>query len=818
MQPEECFTPVVVDENTMVCSTFSRELQLGFQKLYEEIDFLSEQATRSAQLLITGEGNDSTHLMKADVDDLLVYAKKFIRETRKTIISFDEHGVQVEPQKKCNKKVSTPRAWVNSETGEEREEIREPPTEPRSAIKITQIVPVGIPGKIPQQPQVNNEVAVATMPEVRNVGTNVNFIAQRTIAKKTNVRGYVVPLSYIDPRQLQHPKGQANHGVSEKNVNASGGLPQQSDNNGSEGLTSNNIENNAGDSMIVNDADVHVKKPDNSDKFETEISDALTPYDKPDGAVDPSLEAHGFTSHVLPSVSIQGRWDANLKVQQTGTITILDEKDIDNASNDNVMYVELKQGHQKKMNTNISEQSQPIVDAKKEDVKAKTIALDCSGVGSLDSSKWCIEKLPSKRPSQVDSDETEPEDTHLRESDTCEQTLVRIPSSVCKAASKLRRNGSKPNKYLDPFVDVNLLKTAPKKSTEMMLEIFDDESSSSSSEASLEETDIRVLLNLSDDVTNNAPIACRKEPDMKVPKSVRIPALRSPSKSLSRVNSSSESEDGINSNGQTSRRFLENLRIWGTAVEAQSQNMKMGNELTENLNLIRNNLKKITLESTKLAKMAQNAKESTTKEEVYEIHSAQDGTTGLSYDTTPQLSARPKSCECFGCQSTFEQPVRRPATSPPHEHKKFQRTVLESNPRYARTIRKICNLGSTARPASVGADRDERIKQAAAKFLQSLHGNAKHRSNCSSTSSSGIFQSPSKSISNVSNVLDGVECPSLITSRNEFISDSELNVDSENENYVCGAESSDGTDMSSYTSNVPTYSDVGEVLSPGEFK
>uniref|UniRef100_A0A182S8S6 Uncharacterized protein n=1 Tax=Anopheles maculatus TaxID=74869 RepID=A0A182S8S6_9DIPT len=198
MRDEECFTPSSVEDDTTVRHSFDA-LRLGFKELYDEIDFLSEQATRTVESLCQVKESEPEMLKKTDIDDLIAYARKFVRETRKTIVTFDEHGVQCEPEKRSNKKVSTPKAWLLPQPEPEkiivRYEVRECPFKDQSAITVThEDIPREVANVLSDQPeQLNNKVTVATTPEVRTVGTNVNFVSQRTVAKRTNVQRVVQP-------------------------------------------------------------------------------------------------------------------------------------------------------------------------------------------------------------------------------------------------------------------------------------------------------------------------------------------------------------------------------------------------------------------------------------------------------------------------------------------------------------------------------------------------------------------------------------------------------------------------------------------------
>uniref|UniRef100_A0A182PI50 Uncharacterized protein n=1 Tax=Anopheles epiroticus TaxID=199890 RepID=A0A182PI50_9DIPT len=185
MRDDESCTSSVEDESV---DRSMSALRLGFKALYEEIDMLSEQATRTVQAIVKESADESVQLKKEDIDDLITYARKFIRETRKTIVTFDEHGVQCEPERRSSKKVSTPKAWkkpIVVERAAAREDITEVAHRRRSAVTVIQSFPrddgpcvfcderepeqervSASPAavRIPAQP-LNNTVAVETMPE-----------------------------------------------------------------------------------------------------------------------------------------------------------------------------------------------------------------------------------------------------------------------------------------------------------------------------------------------------------------------------------------------------------------------------------------------------------------------------------------------------------------------------------------------------------------------------------------------------------------------------------------------------------------------------
>ncbi|XP_050072156.1 uncharacterized protein LOC126560039 [Anopheles maculipalpis] len=868
MREEECFTPSSVEEDT-IDDSFDA-LCLGFKELYDEIDFLSEQATRTVQSLCQVNESEPEVLKKTDVEELIAYARKFVRETRKTIVTFDEHGVQCEPGKRSNKKVSTPKAWLQVPEPEKvvvRYEVRTCPFQDQSAIMVTQDTPREVPSVLSDEAEpLNNKVTVATTAEVRTIGTNVNFVSQRAVVKRTNVQRVVQQQPPVSARSAKclsacelrsrptvkpctPPATAPMSSTSRKQVKPSGRtfsdgqfkllferfIQMQAEKHGPEvSKSAPEVAENVGKGLADQatksddrnyesmgphenkDSGPNIEENQNEHK---EQSDGIATQEKASEPDDVAIESFGFTSHVLPSVSIKGRWDANLKVQQTANVAIIDEKDKnrDELPNDNVMYVELKRGQTAVVTENIrSEKDTSETNERKTDIVPE-------------SSKFFADKKDQRIVSGDDSSDSEINSTIFPDSDACEFSQIRIPRSVCRVF----RNSNTPNKYLDPFVNMKRKKVSPKKRSHILFTVSDEDSNVSSTEDDFEEIDeedIRKLLNLTskDSVSNEASVPeCQKVEQVKQhPTSVRcqrsllevssIPALRSPPVESS-CKESSESEAEIVSDGQSARnRFLEKLRIWKSAVEAQSQNMKMSNELTENLEILKGNIEKIAEETSKVVKRAQNVENTAVNE--------------VNRPVRPVSSTlRSRSCECFGCQSTFvEEASSRPATSPPYGHKQFQRALFECNPRYAKTIRKIYQLGSSERspPSSVGVDRDEIAKKAAQKFLQSLQGDTKLRNSFNSRSTSGISFSLSKTLSSRSDVLDAGEFSSPVGSENEYDLDSEaisacLSVDSIP--YGVGSKigqiaSSEGTELSSSTFNTQTQSDMGEILSPGEIK
>uniref|UniRef100_A0A182TWE1 Uncharacterized protein n=1 Tax=Anopheles melas TaxID=34690 RepID=A0A182TWE1_9DIPT len=561
---DECFTE---DESVAELGSLSA-MRSDFKALYDELDRLGEQATLTVESIEQERASEKEVLNKEDIADLIRYARTFIRETRKTFVTVDEHGVQCGPERRSNKKVSTPKAWkqpIVVERTVEREVLTVCENRRRSAVTVIQQTdPSDDAGAVSDDPEVgrvtmlapgersiqteplNNTVAVETLPEVRSIGTNVNFVSPRT--KRTNVLGA---------------------------GGAGGGTPS-----------------------VRSAATRSVKCPS-----------------APEHRVRATIKTRPPPPATVPAATAS-RKPLGRPTFSDGQFKLLFDR-----------FIQM--------------QSEKYPDATKDHA----------------------EHLENVVTEQVEQAKPPPQ-----EPDSAERALVK------------RQEFS------------------TKKRPEVSLDIFDEDSSCSSTEDDLEEDDIRVLLNwkvgrsseTSDSVSREA------EREKTLPTSVQcqrsllevssIPALRSPAElSRAAVGGTSESDHDPTFSGQSSSRFLDNLRIWKSAVDMQSRNMKMSNELAEDLAALKDNLQKIAEESAKVVKIAQNVKSSASK--VEESYPAQ--CVPMRSASSASSARRSKSCECFGCQHTFEErpPTSRPAfSSPPYDYKKFQRTVFESNPRYAKTI------------------------------------------------------------------------------------------------------------------------------------
>uniref|UniRef100_A0AAG5D018 Uncharacterized protein n=1 Tax=Anopheles atroparvus TaxID=41427 RepID=A0AAG5D018_ANOAO len=431
-----------------------------------------------------------------------------------------------------------------------------------------------------------------------------------------------------------------------------------------------------------------------------------------------------------------------------------------------------------------------------------------------------------------------------------EQPVLLVPRSVYKSASAAQKMSKKRNRYLEPFVNLNRRKKASKSSPEVVIEVFDDDSSSTSNDEDLGEDDVRLLLNLNDDTSSKSSGSDEKPEEqnvaLKMPKTPQcqrsllevssIPALRSPSKGS--TSATSTPDVSIISDGLTAERFLSKLRIWNSAVEAQSNNMNLGNQLNETIDVIKKNVQKITEESSNIVQLTANLKSNATEiatARSIRVSSPREHPFGF---TPPPTTLRPRSCECFGCQKTFNEPVGRPLSSPLYDHKRFQRALFEQNPRYGRTIRKICALGDSVggeKRSGIAQDRSEKAKRAAQIFLQSLHvkpnnerssnTRSSSRTDCCSLASSNTYREDDiglvgfESYCSLADNVTATESDPSKSNSTPCEIQSSIETDFATELNVQCTTSEDGGSFSSTLCKIAsTFSDEGEILSQGEVK
>ncbi|KFB53580.1 hypothetical protein ZHAS_00021815 [Anopheles sinensis] len=609
MRNEEITTLAELDDR---CQLGLNNLRKGFRELYDEIDLLSHRATLDGEAAKLKLEHTRTRRTQ-HVDDLLAYARNFIREARSSIVTFDEHGVQCEVEEKRNKKVATPSSWMKPpEPVVPRVEPVEETATQRYAIQITQIEQLRISRATSPQVPLNNEVSVEQPKEVRNIGTNVNFVTQRAV-KRTNMQGYMMPVNRPCPRRPQSVREQPSQPVLKPRKPATApvatsrrhGQPSvrtftddQFKQLFDRFLSMQSEKGNSGEHILAKPAEEKLEEKQCDVGMEVEN---VTPSTNEQGEtvddvnLDTSVELPKLSRHALPSVSIQGRWDANLKVQQTGNINILDVKDDDQAvMNSNIKYIELRHGHARLDGaTGDRNKSSEFVKESNLDVAPNALKLNNEN-GTSEQAETSGNKESSPRTAHDDIEASSKESSAHHE-----KPVVLVPRSVCKSARSSQKLSKTRNKYLEPFLKQNCRE---KSNSEIVLEVFDDDTSGTSGNEDSAEEDIRLLLNLTNGTSSesSSSVAQPKSTFLNMPQTAQcqrsllevssIPALRSPSKSSIQNNSKSSGSitptsdvDIISNQNESNERFLSKLRIWNAAVEAQSQNMNLGNQLTETI-------------------------------------------------------------------------------------------------------------------------------------------------------------------------------------------------------------------------------------------
>ncbi|XP_035778064.1 uncharacterized protein LOC118459108 [Anopheles albimanus] len=881
-----------------------QKLRLGYRELFEEIDRLSSQRSASVSERPCYSKVDARRQEK-ELDNLLVYARKFIREARAVVpVQHDNRAVQCDAAEKCNKVVETPVDWIDRpEDGTLSSKVGSLPDgqERTTAIQIVQILPKGVIETPPVEPPLNNQ-KVAVSKEVRNIGTNVNFVAPRTVKRTNHLHGYVIPPPLVQrcaasskpqsaPSQrslfvkpLTKVRGTSASGVPgslkkavepprrtftnaqfkklfdqylsmKRSKDDSSGKPIGEENGSGDHREGGDLTALAPVSSVVTidlEAGEQMKEQPEAVKEVTQV---------PEDGAEKMTESFGFSSHMLPSVSIKGRWDVNLQVRQTSNIAILENRSDGcyAATNEqNVKYVEMKHGFARSAQAKEADQVQ--IPSTSETVKETPMAT-IPTYDAIDEANRMETNRAKEEPAN------EPTESECSETIQKDVTIVRVPKSAYKTASLRKCATRNPNRYLEPFTRLTSEQHPPKPAGEVMLELFDDDDSSSSTddEADNDADTIRSLLNLNsehDDCSSTdteqpvgeAAAAAAEKIPLKTPQCQRsllevssIPTLRSPSGDVHLEISESPDTVEYSTAGRSGSKFLENLRIWKSAVEVQSQNMKLGHELTENLDALKENIQTIKQQTEGMVNLAHHYR--IREEEMLtgdqSIGATHHGERTMSSSLAVPPAQQSKSCECFGCQSTFEGPSMRPATSPPLDTKRFQRAVLERNPRYARTIAKICDLGSkgqwqnTKETGSIGGLREADLARIAArKFLQSWQKTrSREGSSCSSTQSAPLRSDYSHMSAKLhsENLVNGIErwqtgqmsegvqsCGSddqgSVESgwcgiRSVAESDSSIALDID-----CASESGESSSVPLIFRTGSTISDEGEVLSHGEIK
>lgn len=706
-------------------------LDAAFKEIYDEIDRLSYVPVEGANLepldcKIVRKCDDHQRgdfLRDENVEELIQYSKKFVEQTRNELLpavgfrDVQEHAVQcVRSEKKCNKKLNTPPKWATS--GGQKEAAA---TNRATAIRIVKKIPPtgGRKKLLDESPgTLNNQRPPSQAKTVRNVGVNVNFIKQKTAKQQNSVvstattnvtktppvikkpvtpqssgRIYRFYSSKLNPEQVweqQHPElgyESSERSIFPRRLKKSDLLAKQAE----RPATAEKKELKV---VHLTQELVSEEVPDVEPIAQTQPDEQKAASVTPEPVVvkEPELpKTPAITKHVIPTICIKGDWKANLKVQEACRINILDKKQEGDPCPRNLKYLEIRYGLS-------------------EDPVASTV--------------------DQKDNLEVHTSPKEPEKP-------AEQPQLTLSFRVPKFALKSTKKGTSTNKasytnrYLQPFLDLKKCKVTAQPN--LFLQTTDsDPSSSDSDQKFVLESDSSD--SSPEDDLNLLPFKCDPSPK-KVPnieasfnELSSVPRLVSPAKSVQlqvpsppcRFNSPPKTPSPASSvrdvdpvtsqmEAPASSKFLENLRIWRSAIAVQSDNMKLGHQLTENLDVLKQNMEVIAGETQNITRITRNCEQNLKQIEGLKERYRQN----LS---SPAASNRHlgEGCTCFGCQ-----PTSSPAAEPAFDTKNFQRVVLQQSPRYAKTIRKICEDGRSRSFKTSGAGSAVEAERAARRFLES---------------------------------------------------------------------------------------------------
>ncbi|KAL9697921.1 hypothetical protein quinque_001362 [Culex quinquefasciatus] len=665
-------------------------LDAAFKEIYDEIDRLSYVPVEGANLepldcKIVRKCDDHQRgdfLRDEDVEELLQYSKKFVEQTRNELLpavgfrDVQEHAVQcVRSEKKCNKKLNTPPKWATS--GGQKEAAA---TNRATAIRIVKKIPPtgGRKKLLDESPgTLNNQRPPSQAKTVRNVGVNVNFIKQKTVKQQNSVvstattnvtktppvikkpvtpqssgRIYRFYSSKLNPEQVweqQHPElgyESSERSIFPRRLKKSDLLAKQAERPATAEKKELKVVHLTQELVTEEVPDV---EPIAQTQPDEQKAASVTP--EPVVVEEPELpKTPAITKHVIPTICIKGDWKANLKVQEACRINILDKKQEGDPCPSNLKYLE-----------------------------------------------------------------------------------IRVPKSAPKSTKKgsSTNKASSTNRYLQPFLDLKKCKVTAQPN--LFLQSTDSDPSSSDSDQkfvlefdssdSSPEDDLTLLHFKCDPSPKKVPnieasfnelssvprlVSPAKSIQLQVPPSPC--QLKSPPKTPSSA-SSIRNVDPVSSQmeASASSKFLENLRIWRSAIAVQSDNMKLGHQLTENLDVLKQNMEVIAGETQNITRITRNCEQNLKQIEGLQQRYRQNM-------SSPAASNRHlgEGCTCFGCQ-----PASSPAAEPAFDTKNFQRVVLQQSPRYAKTIRKICEDGRSRSFKTSGAGSAVDAERAARRFLQS---------------------------------------------------------------------------------------------------
>ncbi|XP_055546309.1 uncharacterized protein LOC129730770 [Wyeomyia smithii] len=705
------------------------EMKTTFKDFYEEIDRLCYFPVKCSSFEPVVERNvvDSVPadvIKETDVDELIEYSKKFVEkiksDIRKDLKRFDEQAVQCSrTENKRNKKLNTPPKWTANR--QKQKQVAE--TNRATAIRIIKRIPMNVSAKDEtsikglEQNQLNNQKPAQQVKQVRNIGTNVNIIIpskaskrqnllsvesvpsvaqslpiiKKTVTPQTAVKSFRFYNSKLSPVQIweqQHPElglQNSTNSLFPKRVRKS----DMEDSRTQDSKTKNLPEeprDTEGKKIVhfTNEIastpeDCTIQNSNHSQPKEQNLVSAV---------VEPEFhKSSTITKHVIPTISIKGDWKANLQIQEICRINILDEKPVETHINNpsNLKYLEIRH-------------------------------------------ESCVTKHTTKANDNSDktTDNCVPPESSTAVKPSSFKPLIIVPKSTLK-----ENTFSHSNKYLRPFANIGKQDGLPKSN---LFDSFID------SETSSEENENPIIVE-SDTSESSAPNGIenldltfhRHSTPTRFPSSLSaVPRLSSPIKSQSHLQSRSVQTvptivapsspqmqpeivepDGVPSMSPPeavgSSKFLENLQIWKSAVSAQSENMKLGNQLSNDLEKLKQNMATIADESQNIAKITRTCEESLKQiNQLKDRHVENRPPTALSSVPFGTHFGHSSPANILG---SMEETV--------HDHKQFQRAVFQQSPKYSKVIKKICDDGRHQRFKKSTDLSDIAVERAARKFLDS---------------------------------------------------------------------------------------------------
>ncbi|XP_058448732.1 uncharacterized protein LOC131428704 [Malaya genurostris] len=696
----------------------------AFKSLYDEIDRLTYHAVSDINFEKFTSAPDVNPrpgeiLQICDIDELIEYSKKFVDKTKNELHTnskcYEEQAVQCSrSDKKLNKKINTPPKWINSN---QKHSTR---TNQVTAIRIVKRIPkVKSASTVQDEAQLNNQKPVSQPKQVRNIGTNINFIKSKSIKQQNSTSPTTANLLPVIKKPVATQPSKRIYRFYSSKLSPSELWEQQHPEltfeSSDKSLFPRRIKKSeiiATSSLLKSDRNENVKivhpseglntfevtaESDPKQDLEQNIVEATVPLPEP--------PVPKITRHIIPTISIKGDWKANLRVQEIYRIDILDEKPNDSRllCPDNARYLEIKY-------------NQPASD-KSTETSSKSV----EHLGTVNN----VDKLESEHP-----------------------IIAPIKSNGAQDSNFQTNKNPNINKYLQPFMNCNKENTGSK--NDPIIAVSDDDSSSEESILfQLDSSDSNTVdgatkldlkfrknasnqtINISDQIMNNIStipmlLSPSKSVQLQVPSP---PPVHSPSPSHSPASVASHrkvSPPMSPSDTTPPTKFLENLRVWKSAVQAQSENMKLGNQLSDNLDVLRRNMEIIAGETQNIANISRNCEKNLLQMEAIKEQYARNFDSTSPARTTEHGNpmtplSRYSECFCFGCKPVIDTIDEGMTVELVKDHKNFQKTVLERSPKYSKMIKKIYEDGQNQAFKRVNPPPDEAVERAARKFLESCN-------------------------------------------------------------------------------------------------